>query len=296
MEIDSRIDGKTRERAIGHSKNRFNLVLCADYQMCKLVPFWGMSAQLGCTYYLQKLKLDLFGIVNHGSNVSAVYLFDERVGPKNTDHTISYLGDYLSKLPSWVTRIHLFMDNAASTNKNFYTMAWAMELVQQGILDFIRVSFLISGHTKFSPDLLFLKIAQTYNRSDVFTTEELGQIAGRYATVLHDDGTIVCDWRNVLTKYSKLPGIRSLHDFIFTKNPVNELVAKVRSQCYEGRFSDAAISVARGRDIHENVIPDQTKESYVSSGKVRELSQSKRKQMYRVAVPADCRLPFITIS
>ena len=182
--------------------------------MGKLVPYWGMTAQLGCTYYLQKLNHDLFGIVNHESNLSTVYLFNETVGPKNTDHTISYLSDYLSKLPTWVRRIHLFLDNASSTNKKFYTMAWAMELVQQGIMDFIQVSFLIAGHTKFSLDLLFSKIAQTYNRSDVFTTEELREIVARYATVVHGDGTIVCDWRNVLMKYSKLPAIRTLHDFI----------------------------------------------------------------------------------
>ena len=201
-------------------KNKFNLVLCGDYQMCKLVPYWGLTAQPACTYYFQKLNHDLFGIVNHACNSSAVYLFDERVGHKNTDHTVSYLGDYISKLPPWIKRIHLFLDNASSTNKNFYFMAWAMEMVQQGKLDFIHVSFLLAGHTKFSPDILFSRIAQTYNRSDVFTTDELREIAALYASVITDDGSIVCDWRNVLTKYSKLPGIRSLHDFVFTKNPI----------------------------------------------------------------------------
>ena len=281
-------------------KNKFNLVLCADYQMCKLVPYWGMTAQPGCTYYLQKLNHDLFGIVNHGSNSSAVYLFNETVGPKNTDHTVSYLGDYISKLPPWIKRIHLFLDNASSTNKNFYAMAWAMEMVQQEKVSFLRLSFLIAGHTKFSPDLLFSRIAQTYNKSDVFMTAELGEIVARYATVVIDDGTMVCDWRSVLTKYSKLPGIRSLHDFIFTKNPVTQkVVAKVRSKCFEGRFDNATINVVRGRDMHEIVIPDPVNESYAGLGKVRQLTESKRKhleQMYRDFIPANRRLPFLTIT
>ena len=34
-------------------------------------------------------------------------------------------------------------------------MAWAMETIQQGKLDFIHLSFMIPGHTKFVPDLLF---------------------------------------------------------------------------------------------------------------------------------------------
>lgn len=67
------------------AKQGFILVLCADYQQCKLVPFWGMSDQPGSIYYLQKLIHNLFGTVNHTDNTSAVYLFNETVGPKNTD-------------------------------------------------------------------------------------------------------------------------------------------------------------------------------------------------------------------
>ena len=91
--------------------------------MCKLVPYWGLSAQPGSMYYLQKQNHDVFGIVNHAQKVSTVYLFDERVGHKKTDHTICYLTDYLAKLPSWISRVHLFLDNTSSTNKNCYLMA-----------------------------------------------------------------------------------------------------------------------------------------------------------------------------
>ncbi len=78
-------------------KNKFTTVIGADYQMTKLTPYWGSSAQPGAT---QKLTHDLFGIVNHATGLSTVYLFDERAGPKNTDHTISYL-----TLPRQTTRM-----------------------------------------------------------------------------------------------------------------------------------------------------------------------------------------------
>ena len=148
--------------------------------MSKLLPYWGESPQPGSTYYLQKLTHDLFGLVNHATRSSAVYIFDERVGPKNTDHTLSYITHYLlkqAKLPSWVRRIHIFMDNTVSTNKNFFTMSWATEMVQHKVFDFVRISFMIAGHTKFSPDLLFSKISQSFNHSDVFTTDELKEHA-----------------------------------------------------------------------------------------------------------------------
>ena len=299
LEETTALCGDEKEK-LGGMKNKFNLVLCTDYQQCKLVPYWGMSPQPGSTYYLQKLNHDVFGIVNHGPNSSAIYLFNETVGPKNTDHTISYITHFLATLPTWIKRIHLFLDNASSTNKNFYTMAWALEMVQQKRLEFVRVSFLIAGHTKFSPDLLFSKVAKTYNRSDVFTTEELGSIASQYATVTIDEGAIVCDWRAVLKKYSKLPGIRKLHDFIFMMNPVtNKVIAKVCDNCFQGRFTDVPIHVLRGRDILENAIPDGANENYANLGKLRELSDTKCRhlqQMYRDFIPQDRYLPFITIS
>ena len=65
---------------------------------------------------------------------------NETAGPKNTDHTISHLMHYLKssgKVPSWVRRVHVFMDNAGSTNKNQYMMAAALEIVQQGIMDYL---------------------------------------------------------------------------------------------------------------------------------------------------------------
>ena len=79
-------------------------------------------------------------------------------------------------LPSWVRHIHIFLDNTASTNKNFFLTGWAHEMVQQKRVDFLHLSFLLAGHTKFSPDLLFSNIAQSYNRADVFTTEELKDV------------------------------------------------------------------------------------------------------------------------
>lgn len=80
-------------------------------------------------------------------------------------------------------------------------MAWAREMVQQGRCDFIRISFLVAGHTnyKFTPDLLFSKIAKSYNQSDVFSTNELKDVTACYANVTVDDGSLVYDWRDPLS-------------------------------------------------------------------------------------------------
>ncbi len=190
-------------------KSKFVLVLAADYQMSKLVPYWGLSPQPGSTYYLQKLTHDIYGIVNHATNVSAVYVFDERVGPKNTDHTISFTTHYISNLPDWVRQVHLFLDNTCSTNK---------KLLPDGLGMGNGCTRPFGPPQNFIPHcwtyLLFSKIAKTYNARDVFSTTELkDDVIAHYADITEDDGSIVHVWREPLaTKYSKMPGIRSLHD------------------------------------------------------------------------------------
>ena len=92
MSLQSK-EGWTEEKdfTLQSLKHNFSAVLSADYQMQKLVPYWGHSPQPGATYYLQKLSHDIFAIVNHSDEHSTIYIFDETAGLKNTDHTISLL-------------------------------------------------------------------------------------------------------------------------------------------------------------------------------------------------------------
>ena len=59
--------------------------------MQKLIPYWGLSPPPGSTYYLQKLSHDVFGIISHSDETTMLYIFDETVGPKITDHTLLYI-------------------------------------------------------------------------------------------------------------------------------------------------------------------------------------------------------------
>lgn len=138
----------------------------------------------------------------------------------------------------------------------------ASELVQQGRFGFIRISFLIAG-TKFTPDLLFSQVSQTFSRSDVFNTAELGGIARQYAVVI-DEGDKVQPWREALMKNSTLPGISELHDFVFTRNPGCDVRQKVRPLCYTGCLKDSPFHVKRGYRLEESSFPTTC---YKSRGK-----------------------------
>ena len=150
-------------------------------------------------------------------------------------------------------------------------------MVQQRKIDFLHLSFLIAGHTKFALDLLFSQIAQSYNHSDVFTTEELKGIISHYAEVIIDDGNIICNWRDNLTrKYSKVDGNHALHDFIFVINPITSTVlANVCKLCYVGPFEPSPSHVLRGKGVEQSVIPNSATNNYCVLHLTRPLTETK---------------------
>jgi len=123
-ELTGKAARSTKEREdLAIRQHCFTLAISADYQQSKLIPSWGKTEQPGSTYYLRKVSHDIFGIVDHREEKSTVYLFDERIGPKNTDHTVSFLTQYwnaVSHQHPWIHRLAIFLDNATSTNKNNY--------------------------------------------------------------------------------------------------------------------------------------------------------------------------------
>ena len=154
---------------------------------------WGHSPQPGWTYYLQKVSYDVFGIVDHRDGSGHCYLFSELIGPKNTNHVISYIFHYLrtiNKVPVWVRRVHIFLDNAGSTNKNQYLMGSVYEAVERELFNYFRVSFMIAGHTKFAPDRLFAILAKNYYSSDVFNEKQLVDVYRQHSDVTFDNGIV----------------------------------------------------------------------------------------------------------
>lgn len=73
------------------------------------------------------------------------------MGNKTADHTLSYLLHYLKssgRVSGWISQVHILLDNAGSTNKNQFMYSF-MELVQQRVLNYLNILFMIPGHTNF---------------------------------------------------------------------------------------------------------------------------------------------------
>ena len=62
-------------------QHKFTLILSADYQMSKLLPYWGSTPQPSSMYYMQKVSYGLLGIVDHreeGVFICSMSLSDPR--------------------------------------------------------------------------------------------------------------------------------------------------------------------------------------------------------------------------
>ena len=80
----------------------------------------------------------------------------------------------------------------------------------------------MAGHTKFDADRVFSVTAKAFNSSDVFNTTELVDVMSQpdQITAKQVKGDVIYNWRDKISaKYSKLPGISELHNFIMVRSP-----------------------------------------------------------------------------
>ena len=130
-----------------------------------------------------------------------------------------------------------------------------------------------------------------------YTEKRLDAIGkAAHATIIIYDGHRVLTWReNIPSKYSKLPGIQELHDFIVVKQQDTGIAAmKVRERCYEGSIQPSPLKVTSG-DPHDSIIPQES-ENYLALNRIREFHSSKVKnlqQMYRNFISEHRRLSIL---
>lgn len=115
-------------------------------------------------------------------------------------------------------------------------------MVSQAQVSHIHISFMLAGHTKFALDRLFAKTGSAYKTADVFTIHELQTLCTPSASTVVEDGDNVLTWRDSLGgKYSDLPGVRKLHDFLIVKGYDRQVVMKVREKCFTGEWRQSPL-------------------------------------------------------
>ena len=98
-----------------------------------------------------------------------------------------------------------------------------------GLHSRIQYSFLLVGHTKFSPDGCFGLLKRRFRRTKVSCLDELADVVNQSADINHaqlvgtQSGEVVVptyDWSSFLSpRFRKLAGIKKLHHIIIKKSP-----------------------------------------------------------------------------
>ncbi len=183
--------------------------------------------QVGPIYFKTPRRAQLFGICIEGIPRQLNYLIDEAdFLAKNPNTVISLLDHFFSNHGFGEKTVHLTADNCVAQNKNNTMLQYLMYRVLMGLHNKIELSFLVVGHTKFSPDGFFGLIRRAYRRAKVYTYKDLAQLIEKSTPNSHNlcqryiingpesSRIIYRDWAGWLSKYFKpIPGITSYRHF-----------------------------------------------------------------------------------
>ena len=123
---------------------------------------------------------------------------------------------------------HLHADNCSGQNKKHYVMQYLAWRVLSGLNKSITLSFLIVGHTKFSPDWCFGLLKQAYRRTRIGCLDDIVRVVESSSAVNHaqlvgtQDSKVLVptyDWATFFDqpfRQRALKVIKSLHHMTFT--------------------------------------------------------------------------------
>ena len=148
-------------------------------QMCHL---WGVlwsNSKAGGWYKYDAISGNL-----HVSLFQVNYLIDEAVNTgKGANNINSMLHHFLEEHNLGEANLHLHCDNCSGQSKNRFDMQYLSWRVMVGLNRTITVSFLIVGHTKFSPDWCFGLFKQAFRLTKIGCLDDIVKVVESSAMV-----------------------------------------------------------------------------------------------------------------
>ena len=124
-----------------------------SFDMAQQVHYPANPLQPGPIYFLTPRKCALFGVCCEALPRQITYLIDEASDTgKGANSIASFLHHFFKVHGLGECEVHLHADNCVGQNKNNTVMQYLMWRTMVGLHKKIALSFLIVGHTKFSPD------------------------------------------------------------------------------------------------------------------------------------------------
>ena len=117
-------------------------ILAMDYQKNLPLPLTGISQE----YYKRQLWIHNFCIHDNVTNDATTFLYAEHYAKKGPNEVISCLNYYFDGLPTSISKVHIFLDDCFSQNKNGYLIAY-LNVLAHTKFDEIRVYYPLPGHS-----------------------------------------------------------------------------------------------------------------------------------------------------
>ena len=241
---------------IAQSKESFHKIMsngkfCKNNN-CKMHYSWDFAQQIhfpyedhqvGPIYFKSPRIAQLFGVCCEAFPRQVNYLIDEAdFHDKGADTVISLLDHYFDHYGLNEDHAFFTADNCIGQNKNNALIQYLMYRVLTGKHKSITLSFMLVGHTKFSPDGYFGLIKKKYRRSKVYTYDHLvdvinGSTNGQYnicQTYRDAQGKPSFQYRKwsawLSKNFNKMPGITTYQHFYIEKNKPGVVCAKENSE------------------------------------------------------------------
>jgi len=212
--------------------NSRNILALNEWDFAQQLHYPFFEPQVGPIFFKTPRKAHIEGICCEGMYQKYNYLIDEEhTLEKNANVVISLLEHFFTNHSLGEKWVHLTADNCVGQNKNNALIQYLMYRVLVGLHDKIGLSFLVVGHTKFSPDAYFGLIKRYYRRSQVYTYEQLAHLIESSSKNGHNvcirvsqnktSSVIYRDWSSWLSQYFEtLKGITNYqNEVIEQKNP-----------------------------------------------------------------------------
>ena len=165
-----------------HEPCSFDAIVHYSFDMAQQVHYPSDPLQPGPIYFLTPRKCGIFGVCCEAVPRQINYLIDEaRDTGKGSNIIVSMLHHFFQVHGLGETNVHLHADNCVGQNKNNTMLHYLIWRVMVGLHKRIVMSFLILGHTKFSPDWCFGLLKQRFCRTKVGCLADLERVVNESA-------------------------------------------------------------------------------------------------------------------
>lgn len=202
----------------------FNGLNHLSFDFAQQVHFPYDPLQPGPICFKTPLKCGLFGINCEPLSKQINYIIDEAHScGKGANTVISYLHHFLENYGLGETDLLLHADNCSGQNKNSFMIWYLLWRCVTHRHKSIKLFFLITGHTKFSPDAGFGLIKRKYRRTKIDCLKDIEDVVAGSSSMNipqlvgsegQSSNVPVYDWVQFLAPFfKKVKSIKSYHEF-----------------------------------------------------------------------------------